>query len=487
MKKQDKDILTRDKGSKYPLFIGIEPTPVGLEWLTTSLTSEMVGSRAETKLPYGSFSRNENAAYSISNNQNKKNMWVRNITSADLCDFSVYSVVKREESTTENHKESTKDHQERTKNFDEVANKYPISNIQYSILNNRSGKSTWADNTISVALCDFSEYSVVKRKESTTENHKESTKDHEERTKNFDEVRKEYPIFNIQYSILNNQSGSNTWVDNTTSVALCDFSVYSVVKRKESTTKNHKESTKDHQERIKNFDEVANKYPISNIQYSILNNRSGKSTCDNNIISVVLCDFSVYSVVKRKELTTENHKENTKDHEGRTKNFDEVANKYRIFNIQYLILNNQSGSNTWDNNTISVALCDFSVCSVVKLIISNEQRATSNKQQATKYYKQSPHLPRGGFNSGDRPGAAAITIYSLFSSLRGTSCFAGFKRLAHKRSLPVINQQAFHQGSIVLPDKGDKIRFSESGGLETYPDYQMKGFKTRKEVCRDIN
>jgi CRISPR/Cas system-associated protein endoribonuclease Cas2 len=391
--------------------------PVGPEWLTTSLTSEMIGSRAETKLLYGSFSRNENV-------------------------------------------------------------EYPISNIEYSIINNnRSGKSTWVDNRISVALCDFSVYSVVKRKESSMENHKENTKEHEERTKNFNAVRKEYPISNIQYSVFNTQNRRNVWDNNTTSVALCDLSVYSVVKREESTTENHKENTKDHEERTKSFDVVENKYPISNIQYSIINNQNRKNTWVDNRISVALCGFSV---VKREDSTTENHKENTKEHEERTKSFNAVENKYPISNIQYSILNIQSKRNTLIDNKISVALCDFSVFSVVKLIISNEQ-------QATKYYKQSLHLPRGGFNSGDRPGAAAITIYSLFSSPRGTSCFAGSKRLAHKRSLPVINQQAFHQGSIVLPDKGDKIRFSESGGPETYPDYRMKGFKTRKEVCRDIN
>ena len=303
-----------------------------------------------------------------------------------------------------------------------------------------------------MALCGFSVYSVVKL------------------------IKEKYPISNIQYSILNAQSRSNTWDDNKTSA----------VKREESTTENHKENAKEHEERTKSFNAVENKYPISNIEYSIINNQNRKNTWVDNRISVALCGFSVCSVVKREDSTTENHEESTKDHEERTKSFGEVTNKYPISNIQYSILNNRSGKSTCDNNTISVALCGFSVYSVVKLIISNEQRVTSNKQQATKYYKQSPHLPRGGFNSGDRPGAAAITIYSLFSSPRGTSCFAGFKRLAHKRSLPVINQQAFHQGSIALPDKGDKIRFSESGGLETYPDYRMKGFKTRKEVCRDM-
>jgi hypothetical protein len=103
-------------------------------------------------------------------------------------------------------------------------------------------------------------------------------------------------------------------------------------------------------------------------------------------------------------------------------------------------------------------------------------------------YKVAPLLPRGGFNSGDIPGAAAITIYHvLFSSPRVsptqvaefstphlTQCgvtnstsrsacmchaLSGFKPLSayEPTGLPVINQ-TLHQGSFVPLEKGDGIR-----------------------------
>jgi hypothetical protein len=97
----------------------------------------------------------------------------------------------------------------------------------------------------------------------------------------------------------------------------------------------------------------------------------------------------------------------------------------------------------------------------------NLQPATCNLQPVTtnSKYKANPFLPQGRFYSGDCPGAAAITIIlSLFSSPRVSPNFAGANRLARQCILPVANQQASHQGSIVPLFKGDEIRFSESGG-----------------------
>ena len=62
----------------------------------------------------------------------------------------------------------------------------------------------------------------------------------------------------------NIQREGDIWVDNITSVALCDFSVSSVVKREEPTTENHKANTEAHEERIKNFNEVTKEYSIPN-------------------------------------------------------------------------------------------------------------------------------------------------------------------------------------------------------------------------------
>jgi hypothetical protein len=106
----------------------------------------------------------------------------------------------------------------------------------------------------------------------------------------------------------------------------------------------------------------------------------------------------------------------------------------------------------------------------------------------------SPHLPRGGFYSGDCPGAAAITIFiSIFSSSRLSPNFAGVMRLAVPNRLapltilPVANQQALHRSSFVPLVKGDKSRFIGTGGHEdkipenqevstTSPKIRMKGF-----------
>lgn len=121
-----------------------------------------------------------------------------------------------------------------------------------------------------------------------------------------------------------------------------------------------------------------------------------------------------------------------------------------------------------------------------------------------------PHLPRGGFYSGDCPGAAAITItYSLFSSpwespnrevefgTPHSQCGVTPKGFLRKNSasrsackgLPVINLQALHRSSFVLlcpPYKGDEISRWLSGlvagseGVQevstTTPKIRMKGF-----------
>jgi hypothetical protein len=71
----------------------------------------------------------------------------------------------------------------------------------------------------------------------------------------------------------------------------------------------------------------------------------------------------------------------------------------------------------------------------------------SSSHSMTAKYKTLSRLPQeSGFNSGDCPGAAAITIfYSFYSSPRVSPNFAG----TTQKNLPVANQQAFHQGSIV--------------------------------------
>ncbi|WP_147372097.1 hypothetical protein [Mariniphaga sediminis] len=66
-------------------------------------------------------------------------------------------------------------------------------------------------------------------------------------------------------------------INNINSVELCVFSVTSVVKEKDSTTKHHKEGTESRKE---------------------INNKN----------SVELCVFSVFSVVKEKDSTAELHK-----------------------------------------------------------------------------------------------------------------------------------------------------------------------------------
>ena len=81
----------------------------------------------------------------------------------------------------------------------------------------------------------------------------------------------------------------------------------------------------------------------------------------------------------------------------------------------------------------------------------------TSSHSMTVEYKVSPQLPRGGFYTGDLPGAAAITIILLlFSSPRVSPTFAGAKRLAVSQmgtfranrlarlsNLPVINQTFF--------------------------------------------
>ena len=167
---------------------------------------------------------------------------------------------------------------------------------------------------------------------------------------------------------------------------------------------------------------------------------------------------------------------------------------------------------------------------------NNKHRITNNKCKSelkfhTKY-KTLFLLPRERFYTGVCPGAAAITtiISFLFSSPRispnwesefptptipnaGVGPKEGCQwrnsgsrratRLAHKGSLPVINQQALHRSFFVPLVKGDEIRFSKSGGkndqsrftmtggpgdktpgtsgvMETSLKTQMKGFKTER-------
>jgi hypothetical protein len=131
----------------------------------------------------------------------------------------------------------------------------------------------------------------------------------------------------------------------------------------------------------------------------------------------------------------------------------------------------------------------------------------------TSKYKANPLLPRGRFYSGDCPGAAAITIIiSLFSSPRVSpnwvagfstphSILCGVENSASRsacKGLPVANQQAYHQGSIVPLVKGDKSRFIGTGGpgdktsenqevSTTSPKIRMKGFKPERRYAYVLN
>ena len=114
--------------------------------------------------------------------------------------------------------------------------------------------------------------------------------------------------------------------------------------------------------------------------------------------------------------------------------------EYRIFNNQYSTMNQQPLSGTWNP----------------KPETRNPEPGTRNPEPSGTKYKADPLLPRGGFYSGDCPGAAAITIFlSFFSSPWVSPNFAGAKRLAvsnrlaRKSILPVINQRTFHLGSFV--------------------------------------
>jgi hypothetical protein len=107
--------------------------------------------------------------------------------------------------------------------------------------------------------------------------------------------------------------------------------------------------------------------------------------------------------------------------------------EHRITNIEYRIRKAEDGiRNLTSNNTSTSFLSPF-------------RRLADGWGEAK--YKTLSRLPQeSGFNSGDCPGAAAITIfYSFYSSPRVSPNFAG----TTQKNLPVANQQAFHQGSIV--------------------------------------
>ena len=165
----------------------------------------------------------------------------------------------------------------------------------------------------------------------------------------------------------------------------------------------------------------------------------------------------------------------------RTKKLKE-NNKYRITNNEYRIRKAENGIRNLTGNDIPTKF----------------QKSAPSPPLWGGREGLSPHLPRGGFYSGDCSGAAAITISSiLFSSSRLSPNFAGAMRYALSglkplsaylpTGLPVANQQALHRSSFVPLVKGDKSRFIGTGGHEdkipenlevstTSPKIRMKGF-----------
>jgi hypothetical protein len=142
-------------------------------------------------------------------------------------------------------------------------------------------------------------------------------------------------------------------------------------------------------------------------------------------------------------------------------------------------------------------------------------------------------LPRGGYYPGECPGAAAITIINfLFSSprvspngdqdaefetphstpgggtnftfkcgMKNSTSRCGIENSASRSAftgLPVINRQALHRSSFVPLDKGDEIRYGESGGKddknliqqgvnETPRSSRTKGFKSERRYAYVLN